>query len=171
MLSSPIERVMVFIDGSNLFWSCRRHPTNASFKVDITKLIEIIVGNRRLIRPYYYTAMGVPPSNGQIKFHHKLKYSGITVVSRPLRRRGTSWTEKGVDVALVLDLLTMAHRNVYDTAIIVSGDKDFEGAVEEVKKLGKRVEIACFEHVISEDLKMTADVFISLDDHLDNIRM
>ena len=171
MSFNPNERVMVFIDGSNLFWSCRRHPTIPSFKADIIKIIEILVENRRLIRPYYYTAVGVPPTNGQIKFHHKLKYSGVTVVSRPLRRRGSSWTEKGVDVALVIDLLAMAYRNVYDTAIIVSGDKDFEGAVEEVKRLRKIVEIACFEHVISEDLKMAADKFISLDDYLEAIRM
>ena len=162
---------MIFIDGSNLYWSCRRHPSSPSFKVDVLKLIEKIQESRLLVRPYYYTAIGVPPSTGQVKFHHKLSYSGITVVTRPLRRRGYGWTEKGVDVALVTDLLAMAYRNVYDTAIIVSGDKDFEGAIDEVKRLGKRVEIACFDHVISEDLKMRADKYISLDSYGDDIRL
>lgn len=171
MPASYREKIMIFIDGSNLYWSCRRHPKNPSFKVDILKLIDKISKDRFLVRPYYYTAIGVPPSNGQVKFHHKLNYCGVTVVSRPLRRRGDGWTEKGVDVALVTDLLAMAYRNVYDTAIIVSGDKDFEGAIDEVKRLGKRVEVACFEHVISEDLKMRADKFISLDDFYEEIKL
>jgi uncharacterized LabA/DUF88 family protein len=162
---------MVFIDGSNLFWSCRRHPIEPNFRVDILKLINSLVGDRFLIRPYYYTAIGVPPSVGQVKFHHKLSYNGVTVVTRPLRRRGNAWTEKGVDVALVTDLLAMAYRNVYDVAIIVSGDKDFEGAIDEVKRLGKRIEVACFNHVISEELKMKGDRFISLDDLGNEIRL
>ena len=165
------EKVMVFIDGSNLFWSCRRHPIDPTFRLDVIKLIEKLVRDRFLVRPYYYSAIGVPPSVGQVKFHHKLSYSGITVVTRPLRRRGATWTEKGVDVALVTDLLAMAYRNVYDVAIIVSGDKDFEGAIDEVKRLGKRVEVACFNHVISEDLKMKADRFIPLDDLGDDIKL
>jgi len=167
----PREKVMVFIDGSNLFWSCKRHPVDPTFRLDIIKLIEKLVRDRFLVRPYYYSAIGVPPSVGQVKFHHKLSYSGITVVTRPLRRRGATWTEKGVDVALVTDLLAMAYRNVYDVAIIVSGDKDFEGAIDEVKRLGKRVEVACFNHVISEDLKMKADRFIPLDDLGDDIKL
>jgi uncharacterized LabA/DUF88 family protein len=164
------ERIMIFIDGSNLFWSCRRHPDKEGYKVDVIQLIEKLTDGRRLIRPYYYTGIGVPPSEGQVKFHHKLSYQGVSVVSRPLRKRDDDWTEKGVDVALVTDLLAMAFRNVYDTAIIVSGDKDFENAIDEVKRLGKRVEVACFNHVISEDLKMKADRFIPLDDFAEEIR-
>jgi uncharacterized LabA/DUF88 family protein len=172
MMSAIInERVMVFIDGSNLYLSCKRHPINTGFRVDIKKLVDMLVKDRRLIRPYYYTAIGVPPSEGQVNFHHKLQYSGITVKSKPLRRRGSTWTEKGVDVTLVIDLLSMGYRNVYDTAILVSGDKDFEGAVDEIKRLGKRIEIASFDHVISEDLKMIADRYISLDHHIDEINL
>lgn len=155
------ERVMVFIDGSNLFWSAKGFRRD--LRVDIPKLIGLLVGGRSLVRPYYYCATGVPPEPGQLGFQNKLKYSGIQVISKPLRRRGDKWVEKGVDIALVTDLLAMAFRNVYDTAVIVSGDKDFEEAIDEVKRLGKRVEIASFEFSISEEMKMLADKFISLD--------
>jgi uncharacterized LabA/DUF88 family protein len=169
MTHSPSERVMVFIDGSNIFWTARTFKDG--LRIDYQKLVKELVGNRNLIRPYFYCAIGVPPNPNQIKFQHKLKYSGINVVSRPLRQRGDKWVEKGVDVALVTDLLGMAFRNVYDTAILVSGDRDLGGAVEEVKRLGKRVEIASFQHAIAEEMKMLADHFISLDEIADRLVM
>ena len=165
---------MVFIDGSNLFWAQKRWRVlsqRPNYKIDIPKLVGKLVGDRFLVRPYFYCAIGVPPNPGQVKFHHRLKYCGITVVAKPLRKRGNKWVEKGVDVALVTDFLGMAFRNAYDVAILVSGDKDLEGAIEEVKRLGKRVEVAAFEHSIGEDLKMLADRFISLDEIADEIEL
>ena len=38
-------------------------------------------------------------------------------------------TEKGVDIALATDLLAYAWENVYDVAVLVSGDEDYSGAV------------------------------------------
>lgn len=46
-------------------------------------------------------------------------------------------TEKAVDVHLGIDLLRL--KDIYDYAIIVSGDQDYVPAVEAVKDLGKRV--------------------------------
>lgn len=45
--------------------------------------------------------------------------------------------EKGIDVALVVDMLCMAFRNAYDVAILVGGDSDYRTAVEEIKRWGK----------------------------------
>lgn len=152
---------MVFVDGSNLFWAAKGF--RQYLRVDVPKLIELLVGGRSLVRPYYYCAMGIPPDPGQLGFQNKLEWSGIQVISKPLRKRGDKWVEKGVDIALVTDLLAMAFRNVYDTAVVVSGDRDLEEAIDEVKRLWKRVEIASFELSISEEMKMLADKFISLD--------
>jgi uncharacterized LabA/DUF88 family protein len=46
-------------------------------------------------------------------------------------------TEKAVDVKLATDLIML--RDIYDVAIIVSGDQDYVPAVEEVKDSGKTV--------------------------------
>lgn len=45
--------------------------------------------------------------------------------------------EKGVDVQLAVDLLKL--QNIYDIAVIVSGDQDYISAVRTIKDLGKRV--------------------------------
>ena len=47
------------------------------------------------------------------------------------------YNEKAVDVGLAIDLL--AFQDVYDTAVIVSGDQDYVPAVKAVKNKGKRV--------------------------------
>jgi uncharacterized LabA/DUF88 family protein len=37
-------------------------------------------------------------------------------------------------------LVSRAYENLYDTALIVSGDEDFVPAIRKVQKLGKKVE-------------------------------
>lgn len=60
-------------------------------------------------------------------------------------------------------MLWQAHNNVYDTAILVSGDADYVPAVEAVKAIGKHVEVAFVERGRSMDLRQTADRFVPLD--------
>ena len=46
---------------------------------------------------------------------------------------------KGDDVYLAVDLVSGAYENLYDTAIIVSGDEDFVPAIQKAQKLGKKI--------------------------------
>ena len=65
--------------------------------------------------------------------------------------------EKGIDIMLATDLLYFAWNNFYDVAILVSGDSDFAYAFQAVKNMGKHVEVAYFENIVSRDLLETAD--------------
>lgn len=56
---------------------------------------------------------------------------------------GELGTEKAVDVKLATDMIML--RNIYDTAIIVSGDQDYVPAVKVVKDSGKHVINVAFE--------------------------
>jgi uncharacterized LabA/DUF88 family protein len=51
--------------------------------------------------------------------------------------------EKGVDVKLATDLIVL--KDIYDVAIIVSGDQDYVPAVQVVKDFGKRVVNVAFQ--------------------------
>ncbi len=51
--------------------------------------------------------------------------------------------EKAVDVKLAIDLITL--KDIYDIAVIVSGDQDFVPAVQLIKDLGKRVVNIAFQ--------------------------
>ncbi len=50
-----------------------------------------------------------------------------------------TYTEKQVDVQIAVDLLSMAQRDEYDTAYLLSADGDFVPAVKEAKRVGKCV--------------------------------
>jgi uncharacterized LabA/DUF88 family protein len=184
-------RVMIFIDGSNLFWACRQR----NVQVDYCRLRDFLVNSRSLVRAYYYGAEKVPPQPNQIGFYDKLRFDGFEVVTKPLVKR-VSWAslasnntrvqvikeeEKGVDVALVTDMLAMGYKNAYDVVISVGADADFMNAIKEIKQIPKRVEIAAFsdnDHntpqrftsTVCRDMRMVADRFIPLQDHIDEIK-
>ena len=71
--------------------------------------------------------------------------------------RGDVTIEKGIDVMLATDLLRFAWNDLYDVAILVSGDGDFFYALQAVKDMGKHVEVAAFSANLSCELVQVAD--------------
>lgn len=161
------EKVIVFIDGSNIFHEARRK----NFKIDYYKLVTELVGNRILVRPYFYTSIKIPQNSAQYKFHQALKHQGFTVITKPLKKRNDLWIEKGIEIAIATDILIMAFRDLYDTAILVSGDHDFVPIIDEVKRLGKRMEVAAFDSTIAFELKNNADKYISINALMEEITL
>lgn len=160
------ERVIVFIDGSNLFHAMQR----LNVKIDYIKLVDALVKDRYLIRPYFYSSTSVPPSQSQLMFHQALTHQGFTIKTKPLQKRGQMWIEKGVEIMIAGDMLMMAFRDLYDTAILVSGDGDFLSVINEIKRLGKRTEVAAFSSGINMKLKTSSDIFIGLDNLISEIQ-
>ncbi|MEJ5339708.1 MAG: NYN domain-containing protein [Aquificaceae bacterium] len=169
------ERVLIFIDGSNLFHAIRY----MNIKIDYQKLVEFLREDRRLIRAYFY---GAVPQEKDIKknspewesylrqrrFLEELSLQGIKVKLAKLRRLPSGeYIEKEVDIMLATDMLSMAYMNTYDTAVLVSGDSDFSYTVEEVQRIGKRVENATFKRTSSYHLRKVCDRFLLLDDYMD----
>jgi len=46
--------------------------------------------------------------------------------------------QKGVDILMAVDALTMAYRNYYDTGLFLLNDRDFIPLIEAVKNAGKK---------------------------------
>jgi len=61
-------------------------------------------------------------------------------------------TEKGVDVALATKMLTHGMNKAFDTAILVSGDKDYLETVRTIKGFGLRIEIVAFRSSLANEL-------------------
>ena len=139
------ERVAIFIDGSNLYHSLDR------VKIDFDKLIKELAKDRILTNTcYYITPLDITLNEEKYWKHQKFlaelgKISGFKVVLCTLRKHknkdGTfSFDVKGDDVYLANDLLVGAYENLYDTAILVSGDEDFIPVVKTAQRLKKMVE-------------------------------
>ncbi len=73
--------------------------------------------------------------------------------------------EKGIDAAIITDLITFAFDDNYDIAVLVSGDADYAPAVEYIQKKtdkqvvqaffkahGDQLRNACWDHIFFDDL-------------------
>lgn len=163
------ERVAVFIDGSNLYNGMRENLRNTRF--NLSELVHQLVRNRTLFRVYYFNAPLTDDYNeelreGQQRFFDSLQRIPYVTVrfSRLHRRQDGSLVEKGTDVAIAVEALSLAYNDTYDTAVLISGDGDYVELLEELKRRGKHVECAMFRNQSAGILMEHADVFRSLDE-------
>ena len=145
-----MRRVMVFIDGSNMYHSLKlcahRHD------LDYYHFSKKICGmERKLVQIYYYNieldaSFDTVAHSGQQRFFYKLKQTPKLEMrlGRGQRKPDGSWCEKGVDVKLAIDMVEKAYQDQYDDAILVSADGDFSEVVQTIRKTGKRIELATF---------------------------
>ncbi len=169
------DRVMIFIDGSNMYHSLKAyfHRTD----IDLGKFCEKLVDKRKLVRIYYYNAeVGQREEPERYKDQRQF-FDSVEAIPYTELRLGrlvytSAWPntppyEKGVDVMLATDMLTHCFKNNYDTTILVAGDSDFVGALQAVKDNGKHVEVALFgEERTSVILRKVADVVHIIDGNL-----
>ena len=132
-------------------------------------LAKKLCGEREFVRTYYYNApidqRSAPDAYAaQQRFFdylHATPY--LTLKLGRLVNRGGIYVEKGIDVKIAVDMITLASRNVFDTAVLVSGDGDFADAVEAVKDMGKHVENACPRCSLARHLQQACDKVVILD--------
>lgn len=94
------------------------------------QLAESTAGMRSRFEGWIKIQDGISGTHDLIEFRRAgaISYNAFT---------GKLGSEKAVDVKLATDLIVL--REIYDTAVIVSGDQDFVPAVQVVKDAGKRV--------------------------------
>jgi len=155
------------MDGQNLFHAAKnafgyRHPN-----YDVTALAGVVCQKQNWILTQVRFYTGVPDAADNGFWNHfwtaKLAQMGrqnIHVFSRPLRYRNQSVTlpggqtqtilvgqEKGVDVRLALDIVSLAHRKAYDVALVFSQDQGLSDVADEIRQIaqeqGRWIKIAC----------------------------
>ena len=116
-LDMPDDRVMVFIDGSNLYHSLRDQLGRTD--VYFEKFYRKLVGDRRLVRVYYYNALvdqtrdqqGYANQQRFLDRMRRLPYLEVRL-GRLIYRGwpGTPPYEKGIDIKLATDMLVHGFR-------------------------------------------------------------
>ncbi|MDO8491300.1 MAG: NYN domain-containing protein [Dehalococcoidia bacterium] len=156
------ERVAIFIDGSNLYHALKENVGRTD--LNFSEFARRLVGQRQLSRTYYYNILQDRSQNPE-GFREQQEFLDVLRNTPYLEVRlgGTKLSqgvpvEKGVDIMLATDLLHFAANNLYDTAVLVSGDGDFAYALQTAKNLGKHIEVAHFEKNVSRDLLEVADL-------------
>ncbi len=167
----PEERVMIFIDGSNFYHGLKKNIGETS--IDYFKLARCISGERMFIRTYYYNApldqkMDPEKYRKQQQFFERLRNTpNLNLVLVRMQKRVVDgkiiYAIKGDDIHLATDMIVLASKNAYDTAILVSGDGDFVPAVKAVQDMGKRIENFYFKSGHSWHLRQTCDKSVLMD--------
>ena len=169
-----MQRVCIFIDGSNFYHALKEagFPVN----VDFGKLgVELTGPERTHIHTYYYNTPLIRPRRddpqyaekedrcrGQQRFFNALRFvPNLTFKAGRFQKLADGGqVEKGVDVMLAIDMLTLAFKDRYDAAILVSSDADYKHAIEVVKfETGKIVELRQVEGSKAYDLITAASVY------------
>ena len=166
-------RVAVFIDNSNIYrylnelrkidkgWICLYDPL---------KLAKKLAGGRTLVAVYFYctppppqmlkTADGKEKYSIQTKYYTEIqKLPGVEVKFGNLQGAGGELKEKNLDTQLTANMISLAAQNAFDTAVLVSNDRDCVSALEPTKNIfGKKIELVYFKGFISNSLLRLADV-------------
>lgn len=168
----PLERVMIFIDGGYLrrlfvdlfgddnidFLKLR------SYLLDLYNRTPINPFRANLIRVYYYDGICTDEEDKEYKKHNeyfnslKGRYFFLTVrLGEAVRTSDGTFRQKGVDILMCVDALTMAYRNHYDTGLFLLGDRDFIPLIDAVKNAGKKTYLFSYIDKVSKELIQTFD--------------
>ncbi|GAH75085.1 unnamed protein product [marine sediment metagenome] len=164
------DRVMIFIDGSNLYHSIKNFFKRTD--IDMGKLGNKLLDKRRLVRIYYYNAKVGLKEEPERYRDQQAFFASVSAIPYCELRLGRlvyiNWPntppfEKGVDIQLATDMITHSFKNNYDVAVLVAGDNDYVGALQSVKDNGKHVEVALFgKERTSRQLRVAADRVITI---------
>lgn len=144
-----MKRVAVFLDGNNFYYTQKK----MGWEVDAERLLDYCKEYGEVVEAIYYT--GVSHEGNQRKFHDWLAYNGYSLVTKPIKTitdftTGLTTQKANLDIEIVLDMFNMIDH--YDMAILVSGDGDFERALQQLKSRGKEVKVISVRGSVASEL-------------------
>jgi uncharacterized LabA/DUF88 family protein len=160
MIRHPDQRVGVFIDTQNMYYSARHLHSR---KVDFNAVVERAVGDRRLFRQIAYVV--TTKSGDERPFLEALERIGIELREKELKEYYSGQKKADWDVGLTVDVIRML--DMLDVVVIVSGDGDYVPLVSYCKSRGRAVEVMGFRETTATVLVEEADAYINMSDHKD----
>ena len=187
--TAAMERVAVYIDGFNLYYGLKSKRQGRRGKrwpcyywLDMHRMSQkILQREQALTIVRYFTARVHHDVNDPDKVHRQNTYiEALATLPRlrihegyfvqkikKCRRCGSKYKdyeEKMTDVNIAMELLSDAHHDVFDTAIIISADGDLAGPVAKIRRTypGKKVVMAFPPDRNSARLQKLANGFIRL---------
>lgn len=165
-----MERGAFFVDGFNLYHALQANPAYAKYKwLNLDALAKAFMRtDQQVSRVYYFTAYATWDP-GKMARHQALVRAlesvGVEVIMgrfkykerfcTKCRTMYPTFEEKETDVNIAINLFRAAVMDIYDTAVIVSGDSDLIPSVKAVKATfpAKKVGVIVPIGRSAEDLK------------------
>lgn len=165
------DKISIFIDGSNFYHRLRAMGIK---HIDLPRLLKLISKDRPIANIYYCDAPfrvrndGINDEHDKKKCWHQAGWFNtvkkIPNVNFKLYNRDVDAKVKGDDIHLAVEMVKEAYENTYDVAILVSGDGDFQRALQVVIGRGKKVENVYFSKSRSPHLNFVKGT--EIDDYI-----
>ncbi len=176
-----MQRVLVYVDGFNLYYGLRSKGWRRYYWLDIYRLAEkLLRPDQSLVAVRYFTARLHKATEPEKQERQKIYLEALTTLSdlyihygyyiqkdMTCRKCSATWKtyeEKMTDVNIAVEFLGDAQDDVFDTAIIISGDSDLTRPVISFHKRypEKRVVIAFPPRRVSKHLRNVATAYFNI---------
>lgn len=155
-LKNPYQRIGVFVDVQNLYYSAK---ALYGHKVNFDEILKEAVSGRQLIRAIAYTVKADMPE--EQSFFDALETIGLEVKSKELQTFVSGQKKGDWDVGIAVDVLKLAPK--LDAIVLCSGDGDYADLLHHAKAEGCRAEVISFGKSTSQKLIDEVDDFIDMD--------
>lgn len=152
-----MQRVSIFVDGANMYYAQKK----LGWFIDFRKVLQFFGRDAGCVisEAYYYTGADLQGKNRDNAFHEYLMYSGYTVRTKAIKQMVDDTTgeiveKANLDIELVIDMFNTVQ--IYDTCVLMSGDSDFERALELVRTKGKRIAVVAHPEMTARELRNVA---------------
>ncbi len=159
-MSASSGKIVLYIDNSNIFRGCKKSGWRPSYK-KVTDYLEDAEGH--IWDVHFFASEQDVPREKQSRFYKALQQDlGFQVHTYKLAHRKVicpkcgqeEWvpTEKGVDVGLVTQLMKDLRNDAFDTALVMSSDRDYLDAVLDVRDAGRKVKIIAWRWTLPQEV-------------------
>lgn len=154
---NAMQQVSLFVDGANMYYAQKR----LGWFIDFRKVLRFFGQDTgsTISEAYYYTGADTQSKARDNSFREYLMSSGYTVRTKAIKQMiddntGELVEKANLDIELVIDMFNTVQ--LFDTCILMSGDSDFERALELVRSKGKRIAVVSHPDMTSRELRNVA---------------
>lgn len=151
----PSQRVGVFVDVQNMYYSARALYEQ---RVDFGEILKEAIGDREIIRAVAYVIQA--DKEEEQTFFDALQERGFELRTKELLNFHGGNSKGDWDIGIAMDIVSMVDK--LDVIVLVSGDGDFSELLRYVKSRGARAEVMAFGSSASSQLRLEADAVFDL---------
>ena len=152
------ERDAIYVDASNVYFAQKE---SLGWWIDWPRFLDATGEGREIVSARWYQAYREEPEPEQQRFLHHLALIGFAVRKKLLkqvfdRNSGSSHLKGSLNLELAIDALNDIDH--FDTAILVTGDSEFEPLIAALQARGKRVVVMATSHNVAIELRNAVGV-------------
>ena len=142
-MASHLPKLAVYVDGANIDMASEA----VGIHVNYARLRAFLGGSRQIVLANYYNSKSTDP--GDRAFYAQVQNAGFTLILGPTKRQNRP--QKETDVQIAVDMISATFMNLFEIALLVSGDGDLAPAVRKMLSMKKLVEVASFDDPVRKE--------------------